>query len=40
MTWIVLTLTPRAGDDELVYPCFARLGDRFLWIKNPWEVMR
>ena len=22
----------------LTYPCFVRFGDRFLWVKNPWEV--
>lgn len=37
MTWIVLSLTTPKGD-TITYPCFVRFGDRFLWVKNPWEV--
>lgn len=39
MTWVVLSLTPPGGK-ERSYACFARFGDRFLFVKNPWAVLR
>jgi len=38
MTWIVLVLTPPDGVERR-HACFARLGDRFLWVKDPWRVL-
>ena len=39
MTWVVLSLTPPGAGAQL-YACFARLGDRFLFVKDPWAVLR
>lgn len=38
MTWVVLVLTPPGGAQRR-YACFARFGDRFLWIRDPWSVL-
>lgn len=38
-TWVVLVVAAEDGTDERTYACFARLGDRFVWIKDPWMVL-
>jgi len=37
-TWLILEITPPGGTAPTRYVCFARLGDRFLWIIDPWTV--
>ncbi len=38
VSWVLLTVTDPQEGDERVYCCFARLGDRFLWIDEPWRA--
>ncbi len=40
VVWLVLSVRPPGTRGARHYACFARLGDRFLWIVDPWTVLQ
>jgi hypothetical protein len=40
VTWLVLSLEAKGRADPVTYACFARFADRFLFVKNPWAVLK